>query len=111
MAKLYSENPVLSPGHQDQSISREIIRKLNSAITWDTSDIHVSVDEGSVLLTGTVADAKAMEQSVLVVFTVKEVKKIINKMKIRRDGNPGATRTGMTPPAGEMPGDNQHENE
>ncbi len=76
----------LLKAHQDMLIEQEINRKLNAIITWDTTDIQAKVENGSAFLTGTVADTKAMEQTVLVVFTVKGLKQIDNKIKIRKEG-------------------------
>ncbi|TXJ27767.1 MAG: BON domain-containing protein [Chitinophagaceae bacterium] len=75
------------PGEQeDRWIEEEIKRKFNAITTWDATGIKVKVKHGIVLLTGTVADSKALEQSVLVVFTVKGLKQIDNKIRIRKDG-------------------------
>lgn len=77
----------LPPGEQeDRRIEEEIKRKFNAITTWDATDIQVSVKNRSVRLSGTVADSKALEQSVLVVFTVKGLKQIDNKIKIRKEG-------------------------
>jgi osmotically-inducible protein OsmY len=77
----------LPPGElEDRRIEQELKRKFEAITTWDTTGIQVKVKDRSVLLTGTVADSKALEQSVLVVFTVKGLKEIDNKIKIRKEG-------------------------
>jgi len=77
----------LPPGEQeDRRIEEEIKRKLNAITTWDATGIKVKVKHRTVLLTGSVADSKALEQSVLVVFTVKGLKQIDNKISIRKEG-------------------------
>lgn len=77
----------LSPGEQeDRQMEEEIKRKFNAITTWDATRVKVRVKDRSVLLTGTVANSKALEQSVLVVFTVKGLKQIDNKIRIRKEG-------------------------
>ena len=80
------KDPEIQQGSEDKKIEDEINRKLSSIITWDTTDVQVQAHNGSVLLMGTVADTKSLEQTVLVVFTVKGVRQIDNKLKIRKDG-------------------------
>lgn len=86
MAKPATDNTALLREHEDKKIEQNITRKLSAVMTWDTSDIQVKVHEGAVLLTGTVADTKSLEQTVLVVFTVKGVRQIENKIRIRKEG-------------------------
>ncbi|PZR28982.1 MAG: hypothetical protein DI535_04535 [Citrobacter freundii] len=81
-----TDNDALLRAYEDKKIEQNIHRKLSAVITWDTTDVQAQVREGAVLLTGTVADTKSLEQTVLVVFTVKGVKQIENKIKIRREG-------------------------
>lgn len=71
---------------EDRRMEQELKRKFNAITTWDTTDIQVKVKDRLAFLAGTVADSKALEQSVLVVFTVKGLKQIDNKIKIRKEG-------------------------
>ena len=88
MTKIDTDKPAVLREHEDRKIEEAINRKLNAVMTWDTSDVQVSVHEASVLLTGSVADTKALEQTVLVVFTVKGVRQIDNKLSVRRESMP-----------------------
>ncbi|MBO9660481.1 MAG: BON domain-containing protein [Chitinophagaceae bacterium] len=85
MAKLDEKDAARLRAHEDQKIEQEINRKLSAVMAWDTSDIQITIHDGTVLLEGTVADTKAAEQTVLVVFTVRGVRKIENKIRIRRE--------------------------
>jgi osmotically-inducible protein OsmY len=85
MAKLDEQDVARLRTHEDQKIEQEINRKLSAVMAWDTSDVHITVQDSTVELSGTVADTKSAEQTVLVVFTVRGVRKIDNKIKIRRD--------------------------
>ncbi|MCG2615778.1 BON domain-containing protein [Terrimonas sp. NA20] len=85
MAKLDENDAARLRTYEDQKIEQEIHRKLSAVMGWDTSDVQTTVQDSSVVLSGTVADTKAAEQTVLVVFTVKGVRKIDNKIKIRRE--------------------------
>ncbi|RYG54408.1 MAG: BON domain-containing protein [Chitinophagaceae bacterium] len=85
MEKLEANDPDQLRAHQDILMEREINRKLSAISTWDTTDIRASVEQAVVSLSGTVTDTKALEQTVLVVFTVKGLKRIDNKLKIRRE--------------------------
>lgn len=86
MAKPATDNEALLRAYEDKKIGQNINRKLSAVMTWDTTDVQVEVHDGAVLLTGTVADTKSLEQTVLVVFTVRGVKQIENKLKIRKEG-------------------------
>lgn len=86
MAKLDEKGAALLRAHEDKRIEQEINRKLAAVMTWDTSEIRMSVTDGMVSLSGTVADTRSLEQSVLIIFTVRGVKKIENKIKIRKEG-------------------------
>lgn len=70
---------------EDRRIEEAINRKLSAIMTWDTSAVQIKVQEGTVLLSGTVADTRSLDQTVLVVFTVKGVRQINNGLKIRRE--------------------------
>lgn len=86
MSKPDTNNAALLSEHEDRKIEEAISRKLSAIMTWDTTDVQVKVENGTALLSGTVADTKSLEQTVLVVFTVKGVRMIENKIKIRREG-------------------------
>lgn len=109
MTQLDSNDADLLRDHQDNMIEQEIKRKLAAVITWDTTDIRAKVQNETVFLAGTVADTKALEQSVLVVFTVRGVRQIDNKIRIRKDGItsviPQAT-PGMTSSTNDQGADN-----
>jgi hypothetical protein len=85
MAKLDENDAARIRAHEDQKIEQEINRKLSAVMAWDTSDLQITIEDGTVQLSGTVADTKAAEQTVLVVFTVRGVRKIENKIRIRRE--------------------------
>ncbi|MET0464923.1 MAG: BON domain-containing protein [Chitinophagaceae bacterium] len=85
MSKLDENDAARIRAHEDHKIEQEINRKLSAVMAWDTSDVQIMVQDSSVELSGTVADTKAAEQTVLVVFTVRGVRKIDNKIKIRRE--------------------------
>ncbi len=82
----HSKNPLPQGEQEDKRIEENIKRKFGAITTWDATGIKVKVKHRTVLLTGTVADSKALEQSVLVVFTVKGLKQIDNKIRIRKEG-------------------------
>jgi osmotically-inducible protein OsmY len=86
MVKPATDNTALLREHEDKLIEQNINRKLSAVMAWDTSDIQVKTHEGTVLLTGSVADTKSLEQTVLVVFTAKGVRQIENKLTIRKEG-------------------------
>lgn len=86
MARIDENESSLLRAHEDMLIEHEINRKLSAITTWDTTDIQAKVKDGSALLTGTVANTKAMEQTVLVVFTVRGLKQIDNRIRIRKEG-------------------------
>src|SRR6218665_539449 len=86
MAKPATDHTALLREHEDKKIEHNINRKLTAVKNGDTSDMQIKVHEGAVLLTGTVADTRSLEQAVLVIFTVKGVKRIDNKIKIRKEG-------------------------
>ncbi len=71
---------------EDRRMEQELKRKFDAITTWDTTDIQVKVKDRLAFLTGTVANSKALEQTVLVAFTVKGLKQIDNKIKIRKEG-------------------------
>ena len=85
MEKQYSDTSSAISQYQDLVLQKEITRKLEAVSTWDTTDVRVSVTDGIALLTGTVENTKAVDQTVLLVFTVKGLQKIDNKIKIRRE--------------------------
>lgn len=85
MSKLDEQDAARLRTQEDQKIEQEINRKLSAVMAWDTSDVQISIHDGTVLLEGTVADTKSAEQTVLVVFTVRGVRKIENKIRIRRE--------------------------
>lgn len=85
MARLDKNESSLLRVHEDTMMEHEINRKLGAITTWDTTDIRAKVKDGVAVLTGTVTHTKAMEQTVLVVFTVKGLKQIDNKIRIRKD--------------------------
>jgi osmotically-inducible protein OsmY len=86
MTRLDENESSLLRAHEDALMEHEINRKLGAITTWDTTDIQAKVKDGLAVLSGTVANTKAMEQTVLVVFTVKGLKKIDNKIRIRKEG-------------------------
>ena len=86
MTKTDAQDSALLREYVDRKIEQEINRKLSAIMTWDTTDVHIEVNNAIVHLTGSVADAKSLEQTVLVLFTVKGVKKIENKIRIRKEG-------------------------
>jgi len=85
MARLEENGSSLLGAHEDTLMEHEINRKLRAVSTWDTSDIKASVKDGMAVLSGTVVNTRAMEQTVLVVFTVKGLKQIDNKIRIRKE--------------------------
>lgn len=85
MSKLDEQDAARLRTQEDQKIEQEINRKLSAVMAWDTSDVQIRIHDGTVLLEGTVADTKSAEQTVLVVFTVRGVRKIENKIRIRRE--------------------------
>ncbi|HEX2847649.1 MAG TPA: BON domain-containing protein [Chitinophagaceae bacterium] len=82
----HSKNPLQPEEQEDRRIEEEIKRKFNAITTWDATGIKVKVKHRTVLLTGIVANSKALEQSILVIFTVKGLKQIDNKVRIRKEG-------------------------
>jgi osmotically-inducible protein OsmY len=86
MTKPDTRNADLLREQEDRRIEQEVNRKLSAIMTWDTTDVQIYVNDATVKLEGTVADTKSLEQTVLVVFTVKGVRQIDNKLKIRKDG-------------------------
>ena len=106
MSKLDEKDAARLRAHEDQKIEQEIKRKLSAVMAWDTSDVQITIHDSTVLLEGTVADTKAAEQTVLVVFTVRGVRKIENKIRIRRE-NMASTLSGNYSDVTSMSDDDQ----
>jgi osmotically-inducible protein OsmY len=76
--------PEPGPQRPDDRINDEVCKRLTEAPAIDAGDIHVTVDDGSVTLSGTVPDPSDKRLSEEQVQQTSGVRDIRNQLRVRK---------------------------
>lgn len=68
----------------DERIHDEVCGRLTDAGDVDATDVEVAVEDGDVLLSGTVADRRQRERAEIVAERVHGVRDVVNRLRVVR---------------------------
>lgn len=84
----------------DRQIAEDLRAAFDRSIVIDADEVRISVDDGTVTLTGVVPNARSREEAARAAFFTRGVVSVRNEIRVDPDMAVGKLRTGTSHPTG-----------